>query len=337
MIRNKLVNSICLLLLFICLCTGCGYFNASSVTNTGTEAATEGIEASTTEENAEIAAAELKESVAKAAITETAETASWFESVPDYLGTPYVEVNRDIPFFTEEEKKRTDAFEIYSDLDALGRCGIAYANICEEIMPTEEREESLSSVTPSGWCQNMYDGEWLLNRCHLIGYQLAGETANERNLIAGTRYFNVEGMLPFENTVADYIDDNPYNHVLYRVTPIYKDENDLMAYGVLMEAWSVEDNGYGCQFCVFVYNVQQGVEIDYATGENYAAEDETLKSAFADAEEEGTYILNTNSKKFHSEDCSNTERISDKNKSVYTGDREALISQGYSPAGCCNP
>lgn len=336
MIRKKLANSICLLLLFICLCTGCGYFHDSGITNTGTEAGTEDREAAATEEDAEVIAAELNESVAKSGRIETVETADWFDVLPAYLGTPYVEVNKDIPFFTEEEKKRTDAFETYRDLDDLGRCGVAYANICEEIMPTKEREDSLSSVTPSGWCQNMYDGEWLLNRCHLIGYQLAGETVNEKNLIAGTRYFNVEGMLPFENTVADYIDDNPYNHVLYRVTPIYKDENDLMAYGVLMEAWSVEDNGYGCQFCVFVYNVQQGIEIDYATGKNCAA-DETLKSDSADTKKDSTYILNTNSKKFHREDCSNAGRISDKNKSVYTGDMDDLISQGYSPAECCNP
>lgn len=327
MIRNRIVKLICLLLAFICLCTGCGYFNASGSDNRGTKAGTESNEAATGK--SEVAATVFMSEVTK--------TADWFDLLPEYLGTPYIEVNKDIPFFTEEDKKRTDAFETYSDLDDLGRCGVAYANICEELMPMDEREESLSSITPSGWCQNRYDGEWLLNRCHLIGYQLAGETLNEKNLIAGTRYFNVEGMLPFENTVADYIADNPDNHVLYRVTPIYKDENDLMAYGVLMEAWSVEDNGYGCQFCVFVYNVQQGVEIDYATGENCAAEDETSKSTSADAEEENTYILNTNSKKFHSEDCSNTERISEKNKSAYTGDREALISQGYSPAGCCNP
>lgn len=258
----------------------------------------------------------------------------WFSSIPEYRGTPYIEVNSDIPFFTDEDKKRTDAFETYSELDELGRCGVAYANICEEIMPVEDREESLSSVTPTGWCQNQYDGEWLLNRCHLIGYQLAGENANEKNLISGTRYFNVIGMLPFENTVADYIDDNPWNHVLYRVTPVYAAEDDLMASGVLMEAWSVEDNGYGCQFCVYVYNVQPGVEIDYSTGENWAATD----TSEAGEQDEGiTYILNTNSKKFHSEDCSSAKKISESNRSEYTGSRDDLISQGFDPAGCCNP
>lgn len=259
----------------------------------------------------------------------------WLDSVPDYRGTPYIEVNNDVPFFSDTDKKNREAFETYSDLDELGRCGVAYANICEEIMPTEEREDSLRSVTPSGWCQKQYNGEYLLNRCHLIGYQLAGENANEKNLIAGTRYFNVDGMLPFENTVADYIDEHPFNHVLYRVTPVYKGEKDLMAYGVLMEAWSVEDNGYGCQFCVFVYNVQEGVEIDYATGENRKAREKSSKRA--DDEESATYVLNTGNRKFHTEDCANGDRISGSNRSVYTGSREELIEKGYEPAGCCKP
>lgn len=259
-----------------------------------------------------------------------ADPQTWYDSVPEYRGTPYIEINNDIPFFTKEEKENTNAFEEYSELDSLGRCGVAYANICEELMPTEERESSLSSVTPSGWHQNQYDGEYLLNRCHLIGYQLSGENANEENLITGTRYFNVDGMLPFEDTVADYIDDNPSNHVLYRVTPVYDGEDDLMASGVLMEAWSVEDNGYGCQFCVYVYNVQPGVVIDYTTGENWEEGSKT-------DEEGGTYILNTNTKKFHLPSCSNANRISDKNREEYSGNREVLIDDGYEPSGCCNP
>ncbi len=271
-------------------------------------------------------------------LTDEAAYSNWFDSIPEYRGTPYIEVNHNIPFFTDEDKKNTDAFEIYSDLDNLGRCGVAYANICEEIMPTEDREELLSSVTPSGWQQNQYDGESLLNRCHLIGFQLAGENANEKNLIAGTRYFNVDGMLPFENTVADYIDDNPGNHVLYRVTPMYQNESDLMACGVLMEAWSVEDNGYGCQFCIYVYNVQPGIEIDYSTGENWESEKEIYDDGSSNAEESSiTYILNANSKKFHAEDCSNVSKISDGNREIYTGSRDELISQGYEPAECCNP
>ncbi len=215
--------------------------------------------------------------------TDRAEVLNWLDSVPNYRGTPYIEINSNIPFFTDQDKKNTTAFERYSNRDRLGRCGVAYANICEELMPTEDREESLNEVTPSGWCQNQYDGEWLLNRCHLIGYQLAGENANEKNLIAGTRYFNVDGMLPFENTVADYINDNPGNHVLYRVTPVYQNDKDLMACGVFMEAWSVEDNGYGCQFCVFVYNVQPGIAIDYSTGENWKAETDISESVHSNS------------------------------------------------------
>lgn len=279
---------------------------------------------------------EVPSAIAPRSLSDEIEASAWFDSIPEYRGTPYVEVNHDIPFFTDEEKQNRDAFEIYSELDSLGRCGVAYANICEELMPVEDRESSLSSVTPSGWCQNQYDGEWLLNRCHLIGYQLAGENANEKNLISGTRYFNVDGMLPFENTVADYINDNPNRHVLYRVTPVYHTDEDLMACGVLIEAWSVEDNGYGCQFCVYVYNVQPGIEIDYATGENRKTGTDFPKEA-SPAKENATYILNVNSKKFHKQDCTNTKRITETNRSTYNGSRNDLISQGYEPAKCCNP
>lgn len=313
---KKINNFVFLLFIILYFFTGCAYINIPESSDTVTE-----INIDNSEIDFEVFAVDAS---------------NWFDSIPEYRGTPYIEVNKDIPFFTAEDKQRTDAFEMYSDLDELGRCKVAYANICEEIMPAEEREESLSSITPSGWCQNQYDGEWLYNRCHLIGYQLAAENANEKNLITGTRYFNVNGMLPFENTVADYIDDNPGNHVLYRVTPIYKDENDLVACGVLMEAWSVEDNGYGCQFCVFVYNVQQGIEIDYATGESCKIEDDILKASSSDTGD-STYILNTNSKKFHTENCSNGSRISDKNKSIYVGSREELILQDYVPAECCKP
>lgn len=193
------------------------------------------------------------------------------EDIPEYTNEPYVEINANVPFFTEDEIT-TDVFEEYSPLDNLGRCGVAYANICMNLMPTEKRGE-ISKVKPSGWHNKPYDfvdGRYVYNRCHLIGHQLAGEDANERNLITGTRYFNVIGMLPFENIVADYIRENPDNHVLYRVTPIYDGDN-LVANGVLMEGLSVEDSGEDVMFCVFCYNVQPGVCIDYATGENWAA------------------------------------------------------------------
>lgn len=188
--------------------------------------------------------------------------------VPTYSGTPYTEINGNIPLFTNEDKT-VESFEYYSDLDSLGRCGPAFTNISKEIMPTEERGP-IGMVKPSGWHTVKYpdiiEDLYLYNRCHLIGYQLSGENANERNLITGTRYMNVQGMLPFENQVADYVKETG-NHVLYRVTPRFT-ENNLVADGVLMEAYSVEDEGAGISFCVFVYNVQPGIEIDYATGES---------------------------------------------------------------------
>ena len=187
------------------------------------------------------------------------------ENIPDYRGAAYVELNENQPGFTREDLT-TEAFETYSELDALGRCGPAYANICLEIMPTEERGD-IGSVKPTGWQTVKYDvvdGKYLYNRCHLIGFQLAGENANQKNLITGTRYLNVTGMLPFENEVNDYVDETG-NHVLYRVTP-YFIGSELVARGVQMEALSVEDEGDGVRFNVFVYNVQPGVEIDYATG-----------------------------------------------------------------------
>ena len=192
-------------------------------------------------------------------------------SIPDYDGTSaYAVIDRNQPSFTEDEYT-TDSYEYYSDLDSLGRCGVAEACIGVDLMPTEERE-SISSVYPTGWVQNKYDfvdGKSLCNRCHLIGFQLTGENANEKNLITGTRYMNVDGMLPFENEVADYVASTG-NHVLYRVTPAFVD-SELVARGVEMEAYSVEDEGQGVCFHVYCYNVQPGVEIDYATGENWAA------------------------------------------------------------------
>lgn len=190
--------------------------------------------------------------------------------VPVYSGQPYVLINRGEPYF-EESDMVTDSYEMYGELDRLGRCTVTMACVGRDIMPTEERG-SISSVKPTGWVQNFYDGvdgEALYNRAHLIGFQLTGENANEKNLITGTRYFNVEGMLPFENMVADYLYEYKNNHVMYRVTPIFRGD-DLVAQGVLMEAKSVEDDGAGICYCVFVYNVQPGIVIDYATGENYA-------------------------------------------------------------------
>lgn len=190
------------------------------------------------------------------------------DAIPAYDGRAYVAVNNNEPFFTDSDMTTT-AFENYSDLDSLGRCGVAYANICKEIMPTEKRGK-IGMIKPSGWHTVKYDvikDRYLYNRCHLIGYQLAGENANPKNLITGTRYLNVEGMLPFENLVADYV-NNTENHVLYRVTPMFSGSN-LVANGVLIEAKSVEDNGGGILFNVYCYNVQPGVGINYENGDSW--------------------------------------------------------------------
>ena len=190
--------------------------------------------------------------------------------VPAFSGNSHIELNGNVPFFSEDDYI-LEGFEKYTNLDHLGRVGVAYANICKEVMPTGDRG-SISSVTPTGWINKRYrniieDGSYLYNRCHLIGYQLAGENANEQNLMTGTRYLNIEGMLPFENMIDDYIEENPNNHVLYRVTPIF-DGNNLVANGVTMEGYSIEDNGLGIKFNVYAYNVQPGIDIDYSTGKN---------------------------------------------------------------------
>ena len=196
------------------------------------------------------------------------------DTLPSYDGSPYVELYHGQPSFTEEEKAGTASWECYAELDLLGRCGSAMACIGRDLMPTEERG-AIGMVKPSGWHTVRYDdvvdGKYLYNRCHLIGYQLSGENANEQNLITGTRYLNVVGMLPFEDLTADYVQETG-NHVLYRVTPVFRGL-ELVARGVQMEAWSVEDNGAGVCFNVYCYNVQPGVEIDYATGESRLAEE----------------------------------------------------------------
>lgn len=252
------------------------------------------------------------------------------DAIPEYSGSPYCVLSDNIPDFPES-MLRAEAFESYSELDGLGRCGQAIACICTELMPTQERG-SISSVTPSGWVNVSYDfvdGGYLYNRCHLIGWQLSGENANERNLVTGTRYMNVEGMLPFENMIADYVKETDC-HVLYRVTPCFESE-ELVCRGIKLEAFSIEDMGESICFNVYVYNVQPGVIIDYATGES-CPDEEYLSSG-----EQCEYVLNTSSKKFHSPDCSGAADISDKNRQDYTGSRELLIAQGYSPCSRCNP
>ena len=294
------------------------------------------------------------ESTAPAEIT----TASQFSlsDVPAYSGKAYTSVNGNVPYFTAAELTTT-SFETYSDLDSLGRCGVTYACIGQDLMPTEERG-SIGMVKPTGWhtvrYDDLVDGKYLYNRCHLIGYQLTGENANTKNLITGTRYLNIEGMLPFENMVADYIQETN-NHVLYRVTPIFEG-NNLVANGVLMEGYSVEDKGAGISYCIFAYNVQPGIEIDYATGESKLADgvkqeeqkpvtitpapspepekqDPTTGSEASHAD----YILNTNTKKFHYPTCSSVNDMKEKNKQEFFGTRDEAIANGYSPCGRCKP
>ena len=278
------------------------------------------------------------------------QSAATLAEVPEYSGDPYVEINDNQPEF-EDYELTTEAFEEYSELDELGRCGAAEACVGEETMPTEERG-NISSVKPTGWKNKDYDnvdGGRLYNRCHLIGFQLTGENANEKNLITGTRYMNTEGMLPFENMVADYVHETD-NHVLYRVTPIF-DGDDLVASGVQMEAESVEDDGAGVCFNVYVYNVQPQITINYATGDNWESDtvesdkdlseyDETDRLEDPEgswAEEEQTYILNVNSHKFHLPECSGAKDMKEQNKREFTGTRSELIEEGYEPCGSCNP
>ena len=279
-----------------------------------------------------------------------AESADTIAEVPEYDGVPYVEINDNEPEFTEEELT-TVSYEEYSELDPLGRCGTAEACIGEDLMPDEERED-ISEVEPTGWENREYDivdGGYVYNRCHLIGFQLSGENANEENLITGTRYMNTEGMLPFENMVAEYVQETD-NHVMYRVTPVFEGD-DLVASGVQMEAESVEDGGAGICFNIYVYNVQPEIIIDYSTGANWAdtdsgnektadisaADDSDAENGEDQEPKEQTYILNKNTKKFHKPECSSVDDIKAENKSGFTGTREELIEDGFDPCGKCRP
>lgn len=317
-----------LLILSVCL-TSCGN---QGQTDSGKDSNTQ----SGTKVAAEDHSAEEKGSDSESYVT--------VDDVPAYSGEPYVEVNDNQPEFTEEELT-TVSYEDYSELDELGRCQTAEACIGQDLMPTEARE-SISSVKPTGWRNKSYDtvdGGYVYNRCHLIGFQLTGENANEENLITGTRYMNVEGMLPFEDEVAAYIEETD-NHVMYRVTPVFEGD-DLVASGVQMQAESVEDDGVGISFNVYVYNVQPYVVIDYKTGENWEgdeiAEPEGKWAGGTEAEPSDTkeqmYILNKNTKKFHKPECSGAKKIKVKNKGEYTGSRQTLIDEGYEPCGNCNP
>lgn len=272
--------------------------------------------------------------------------------IPSFKDKPYVVLNNNRPFFDSSDYT-TDSFEYYSSLDNQGRCGVVYACIGIDLMPNGERGE-IGQIKPTGWHTIKYDvvdGKYLYNRCHLIGWQLTGENSNERNLITGTRYLNIQGMLPFENMVADYIKETE-NHVLYRVTPIFENDN-LLASGVQIEAYSVEDNGEGICFNVFCYNAQPGVSIDYSTGNSQLTNEEftesiketmittnkstTEKSSSKPIAVGTNYVANTNTGKFHYPSCSSVDDMKEENKMEYKGTRDELISEGYVPCKRCNP
>lgn len=382
---NNKLSYFLTLLLCLCMLVGCGSGAATQVMLKAEDSETESYVETVQTESAENdpgdeteiqtaaeteiqAAAQVQSDDSKQKVVHT-DTASAFNAadVPAYSGEPYTAVNNNEPYFTSDNLT-TEAFENYSELDALGRCGVAYANVCLETMPTEKRG-SISEVKPTGWHSVKYDnvdGKSLYNRCHLIGYQLTAENANQQNLITGTRYLNVDGMLPFENMVADYVKETD-NHVLYRVTPIFTGDN-LVADGVLMEGYSVEDEGDGICFCVYAYNVQPGITIDYATGDSWlssekgnsdsssggnsavsqsaadksgtqqaAVQTESVKETSAPVSTGTEYILNTNTKKFHYPSCSSVKQMKASNKKEYTGSRDDLITQGYDPCKKCNP
>lgn len=375
--QKRLITQLSLWLALLLVFTGCAESTVTSQDNTyaieqlatipselleASETAVSEPESGQPQENA--SDTQESQQVTSATDVPTGEGTSAFSlrEIPAYSGTPYTEVNGNQPYFTEEELT-TQSFETYSELDSLGRCGVAYANVGQDLMPTEPRGE-IGAVKPTGWHLVKYDnvdGKYLYNRCHLIAYMLAAENANPQNLITGTRYLNVQGMLPFETKVCDYV-KNTGNHVLYRVTPIFDGDN-LLADGVLMEAYSVEDAGEGISFCVFAYNVQPGIGIDYATGDNWAEGSGTYQSTVASVAEETpapqpetdtavqitpelsapqetqqtTYVLNTNTMKFHYPTCSSVDDMKEKNKQIYTGSRDEVINMGYVPCKRCNP
>ena len=375
--QKRLITQLSLWLALLLAFTGCAESTVTSQDNTyaieqlatipselleASETAVSEPESGQPQENA--SDTQESQQVTSATDVPTGEGTSAFSlrEIPAYSGTPYTEVNGNQPYFTEEELT-TQSFETYSELDSLGRCGVAYANVGQDLMPTEPRGE-IGAVKPTGWHLVKYDnvdGKYLYNRCHLIAYMLAAENANPQNLITGTRYLNVQGMLPFETKVCDYV-KNTGNHVLYRVTPIFDGDN-LLADGVLMEAYSVEDAGEGISFCVFAYNVQPGIGIDYDTGDNWAESSGTYQSTVASVAEETpapqpetdtavqitpelsapqetqqtTYVLNTNTMKFHYPTCSSVDDMKEKNKQIYTGSRDEVINMGYVPCKRCNP
>ena len=374
--QKRLITQLSLWLVLLLTFTGCAESTVTPQDNTYTieqpaTIPTELLEASETaasepesgqpQENA--SDTQESQQVTSATDASTGEGTAAFSlwEIPAYSGTPYTEVNGNKPYFTEADLTHSPSRQ-YSGLDSWG--AVAW-HMQRRTGPDADRtERGDRSVKPTGWHLVKYDnvdGKYLYNRCHLIAYMLAAENANPQNLITGTRYLNVQGMLPFETKVCDYI-KNTGNHVLYRVTPIFDGDN-LLADGVLMEAYSVEDVGEGIQFCVFAYNVQPGIGIDYATGDNWAESNAASQEAAApivietptqqpqtdttvqitpepsvpQESQETTYVLNTNTMKFHYPSCSSVDQMKEKNKEIYTGNREDIINMGYMPCKRCNP
>ncbi|HAR91735.1 MAG TPA: hypothetical protein DCR28_01350 [Eubacterium sp.] len=271
------------------------------------------------------------------------------KDIPKYkvVKAPYVRVNGNKPTFAKKEIKRK-SYQKFSKLDSLGRCGVAIASIGRDIMPKSKRT-SISSVYPSGWHTYRYAsvaGRYLYNRCHLIGHQLTGQNANAKNLITGTRYLNVDGMLPFEDEVAECVKFSN-KHVMYRVTPLYKGKN-LVASGVQMEAYSVEDKGKSCSFNVYCYNVQPGIKINYKTGTSKGSgiisggktsNGKKYKKKYSNKKVKkcGKYVISKNTRKFHYASCTYVKRIKNSNRQYFNGSRKTLINQGYSSCKSCNP
>lgn len=364
--KKKILICICTLCAYMSMFTGCGAVEDATTLLPDTTSNNTSI---TTIDTSKVTGPEL--SVDGETTTQTSNSSNSegvivelefdIDDIPEYYGEPYHIID-DMPDFSDLET--TESFELYSELDELGRCGVAFANISQELMPTEERG-NISSVKPSGWQSEKYDcvsGGYLYNRCHLIGFQLAGENANEKNLITGTRYLNIEGMLGFEDQVAEYVKDTG-NHVLYRVTPYYEDDN-LVASGVRMEAYSVEDDGVGICFDVYCYNVQPEIIIDYADGDSsleieFAMNDnpsnspetevptvttQTIATTQEVTEPEIiidnqtntiTFILNVNTGKFHYPSCHHVDRMNESNKRVMESTVSDMKAKGYSACKTC--
>ncbi len=351
---KKILNLFVAFLLSFCLLSACSLPDISSITSTSIN------------QNSLTSISQNSQTSVSQSTQSSQIYSSDVNNVSEFTDQPYVIINNNVPYFSQEEKAVTKSFETYAPLDNLGRCGVTYACIGKDLMPTEERGD-IGMIKPSGWHTVKYDcvsGKYLYNRCHLIGFQLTGENANESNLITGTRYLNIDGMLPFEDMVADYIKETN-NHVLYRVTPIFKGDN-LVAHGVLMEGYSVEDNGDGILYNVYCYNAQPQITIDYKTGESYltatkpqTSSSQSQNSASANAssvssidsssqnqssitsiEVDSTlidYVLNTNTKKFHLPTCSSAVSMKSENRKDVTTTRQDLINQGYSACGSCKP